>query len=90
MGRVFRRRRTESEQTQILRRFAASGLSCREFCRQEGLSLSSLQRWRARAGDAPEARFVELLPSESTRSEATGSWTLELELPGDVRLRIRR
>jgi transposase-like protein len=92
MGRARprRRRRTETERRGILQRLAASGLSCSEFCQREGLALSSLHRWRARAVGAAEHRFVDLLSTTPAPSVSAGSWTLELELPGDVRLRIRR
>ena len=92
MGRKNPRRvrRTEKQWTEILRRFEASGLSSREFCRREGLglSLSSLQRWRSRIDVAPVAEFVELV-SPSNPATASSSWALELSLPNGVCLRLR-
>ena len=84
-----RQRRTEVQWRGILRRFELSGLAAREFCRREGLSLSSLQRWRAR--DQPvarEARFVELTPSVPARPLAEG-WALEMELPNGMSVRVK-
>lgn len=48
------------------KRFADSGLKQREFCRQHGLVLTTLQRWLAQAqghpwrGTGTEAGFVEV------------------------------
>jgi len=86
------RRRSEAEWRQIISRRDASGLSVREFCKREGLSLSSFQRWRARCRAALASPFVELVPpatpSEETQQSAP-EWNVELELPGGLRLRLR-
>ncbi len=91
MGRATQRRvrRTEKQWTEILRRFEASGLSSREFCKREGLVVSSLQRWRSRCGRAPVPQFVELTPPSATPAAASTNWALELELPDGMRLRLR-
>ena len=57
-GRV---RRTQEQWSKILRRFESGKLVPREFCRREGLPLSSFQRWRRRLGSSPAAEFVELV-----------------------------
>jgi len=81
-----RQRRTDAEWVEILRRFKASGLGRREFCRREGLALSSFQRWRDRASRASDpGTFVELVPSTPARS----GWECELSLPNGVCLRLR-
>jgi hypothetical protein len=80
-------RRSESDWTQILRRFESSGLTNREFCRRERLSLSSFQRWRSRLGPVSPAEFVELVPTASASPSAT--WSLEIALPNGVQLRFR-
>lgn len=81
-----RERRTEEQQREIVRQLEASGLGTREFCRREGLVLSSLQRWRAR-GRARAARFVELAPAPAATPPA--GWSFELELPDGIRVRLR-
>jgi len=83
-GRV---RRTTAEWQAILDRYARSGLSAAAFCEQEGLSTSSLLRWRSRL-PAASPGFVALdVPSRpSSESEA---WSVELELPGQIVLRVR-
>lgn len=82
-----RRRRTRSDWTEILRRFASSGLTMRQFCDREGLSASSFQRWRARLGSVGPSEFVELVPT--TTEAAPTDWSLEITLPHGVQLRFR-
>jgi hypothetical protein len=84
-----RKRRTQAQWRGIVRRFEASGLAAREFCRHEELSLSSLQRWRAKGRRAGrEARFVELAPGSATRA-LPESWAVEIELPNGVSVRVK-
>ena len=87
-GRRHRQRRTGAEWAEILGRFKSSGQGRREFCRREGLALSSFQRWRDRVGRASApGPFVELV--SSTPATARSSWELELSLPNGVCLRLR-
>ncbi len=82
-----RKRRTAKEWGQILRRLRSSGLSRTEFCRREGIALSSFDRWRRRV--EPESAcgdFVELAPATTVRDE---TWELEIALPNGVHLRFR-
>lgn len=48
-----RRRLGEQGWREVLRRFDAEGTTVGEFCRREGVSQSSLHRWRARLASAP-------------------------------------
>ncbi len=81
-----RPRRTKAQWTEILRRFEASGVESREFCRREGLSLSSFQRWRRGLGSVATTEFVELVP---TSSDPSSSWSLDVSLPNGVSLRFQ-
>ena len=83
-----RTRRTKSQWTEILRRFESSGVKPREFCRREGLALSSFQRWHRRLGSVAAAEFVELVPSSSP-SAPSPSWSLDVSLPNGVCLRFQ-
>ena len=83
-----RKRRTESDWTDILRRFESSDLTIREFCRREGLSLSSFQRWRSRLASVAPAEFVELVPA-ATDAPPASDWLLDVALPNGVQLRFR-
>jgi len=81
-------RRNEQQWTEILRRFEASGLGSREFCRRDGVPLSSLQRWQRRLRSVPPAKFVELL-SSTPPTAAAASWSLEVSLPNGASLRFQ-
>ena len=83
-----RKRRSESDWTEILRRFESSELTVREFCRREGLSLSSFQRWRSRLGRVGPAEFVELVPA-TVAAAPVPEWSLDIALPNGVQLRFR-
>ena len=79
-------RRTAEEWAEIFRRFDSKNLGARQFCRQEGLPLSSFHRWRPRVKARTVAEFVDLSPP------ATGAvtpWELEVALPNGVRLQFR-
>lgn len=81
-------RRDGKQWSEILRRFESSGLDTREFCRREGLALSSFQRWRSRLGSAAAAEFVELVPT-STPNDPSASWSFEVSLPNGASLRFQ-
>jgi hypothetical protein len=81
-------RRTEDQWAEILRRFHSGGLGSKEFCRREGVPLSSLQRWRLRLGPIPEAKFVELVPPAPSVA-LPAIWCLEVSLPNGACLRFR-
>ncbi len=81
---IQRKRRpkaTPEEKTAWAKQFAESGLRQREFCRQHGLVLTTLQRWLAQAqghpwrGTGTKAAFVELRTSPSV---STPCWAAEL------------
>ena len=87
-SRSNRTRRTKAQWTEILERFESSGLDTRGFCRREGLSLSSFQRWRRALGSVAAAEFVELVPTSSA-SDAASTWSLDVSLPSGVSLRFQ-
>jgi len=81
--------RTVEEWRSIFTRFAESGLSVQAFCERESLTPSSFYRWRSRLEERPS--FTEVpLPRTSSEEEMSGSsWTVELDLPGHIVLRVR-
>jgi len=83
-----RTRRTETEWVEILKRFQSSDLTVREFCRREGVSLSSFQRWRSRLRETAAAEFVELVPAAASGA-LEPEWSLEIALPNGAQLRFR-
>ena len=94
-ARRSRIRRSREQWRELLERFAHSGQSREDFCRQHGLTLSSFAHWRrefgktATGGRAVTASplFFEVTPQASG---SAGSWDIELELGNGMVLRLRR
>ncbi len=85
-GRV---RRTEDEWRGLVNRWQTSGQSVREFCRDQKIQASSLQRWRGRLAVSPgTTEFVSVTPP-AVAKVSTGSWSLELVLPNGCTLRFQ-
>ena len=81
-GRV---RRSAEEWSDIISRYAGSGLSLRGFCRREGVSENSMKRWQQRLGDG-SGSFVELTPPDPT---SRPGWSCEVRLPDGTQLQFR-
>jgi hypothetical protein len=80
---------TAAEKMDWAKRFAESGLGQREFCQQQGLGLTTLQRWLAQAEGSSELEarpdFTEVklaVPLSAPR------WAAELCRPDGLRLRL--
>ena len=86
-GRGRQVRRSGKEQRDLVARFESSGLGARQFCLREGVSPSSLQRWRRLASSTRPAGFVELLPARSSAVPAI--WAVEIVLPNGACFRFR-
>lgn len=80
-----KQRRSKAEWAELVGRCRQSGLSLREFARQEKIPLGSLQRWNRRLTDELPTDFVDVTPARPTSSD----WQVELELPGGLTLRLR-
>jgi hypothetical protein len=79
-------RRTESEWRQILARWGRSGQTGRDFCRSEGIRLSSFQRWHHRLVATPsESDFVTVTAARPS----SPAWIVEVTLPNGVNLRFQ-
>ena len=89
MGRGRGVRRGEKEWVKIVRRFESSGLAGAAFCQSEGVSLSSLQRWRQSLACRSTAPFVELVPPTSATPTRSSGWSLELTLPNGASIRFQ-
>ena len=74
-GEGARRRRTRAEVEKLVGEYAASGLGRQEFCKQHGLSLSTLSRRRKRnqlqTESATAKRFIPVEISEAKQSDAS-------------------
>ncbi len=83
--------RTAKEREAILTVFRASGLSARRFAREHDVSGATLWRWlnpnvrRKRLAQAAQKAPAML---EVVRSAPSSSSTVDLVLPGDVRLSL--
>lgn len=76
-------RRTPKEWEALVMRQKDSGLSQQAYCRREGITLVSFEKWKQRLLSDP--RFVDVTPS-AVRSDG---WELEVALPSGVVLRFR-
>jgi hypothetical protein len=88
-----RRRRSRAEAGQLVAEYEASGLSQVEFCREQGLSLATLARYRKRQTQGSPAgnRWVEV--KESAGRPALGGPAgsgLAVALPSGCRIEIGR
>jgi transposase-like protein len=88
-----RRRRSRAEAEQVAGEYEASGLSRVEFCRQHGLSLATLARYRKRQAQGNAASgsrwvAVEVAGANSTLENRRNSG-LAVALPGGRRIEIR-
>ena len=89
-----RRRRSRAEAEQLVAEYEASGLSQVEFCREQGLSLATLARYRKRqtqGSPAAGSRWVEV--KESAGRSALGGPAgsgLAVALPSGRRIEIGR
>ena len=91
---AVRRRRNRQEVEQIVAEYESSGLSRIEFCRERGLGLSTLGRYRSRQGrQAPTGSGALLAVEVSGRAPApvaaTGS-ALAVVLRGGRRIEVGR
>ena len=59
------KQRSAKDALGILREFADSGLTRREFCRRRGIALTTLDYWRRRHSHQARLVEVEVVPEES-------------------------
>ena len=87
-----RRRRSRAEADQLLTEFEVSGLTAVEFCRQKGLSLATLARYRKRQADAsaaPANRWLQVEVSGGGAARDSGANSgLVLALPSSRRIEV--
>ena len=90
---VVQRRRSRLEVERLVAEYESSGLSRIEFCRDRGLALSTLGRYRRRERQAPAGNSALLAVEVSGRAPAsvgaTGSaWVVQLR--GGRRVEVGR
>jgi transposase len=92
----IKRRRNRVEIEQLVAEYESSGLSRTDFCRQRGLSLSTLSRYRRRqeqaAGETPDGkRFLAVEVSGSAaRVGGERANGLAIMVPGGRRIEVGR
>ena len=91
-----RRRRSRAEAEQLVAAFEASGLRRTEFCRQQGLSLATLARYRKRQRRAEDEaatgnRWLAVEVSGVTTAVGSGTASgLAVALAGGRRIEVGR
>jgi len=87
-------RRTRPEWKQIIDEFEDSDASAAQFCDKHSLSYQSFSKWRSTFN--VESRksnddFIELTPNPASKPsiQISTDWSIELELPGGVTLKVR-
>jgi len=91
-------RRSEQEWSEVFTRFEQSEQTIEQFCAQQGLALSTFNRWRHKLRTqchkaiqgSPEAVFVELTTSDAPPPVVPPSWDVELQLGNGMFLRLRQ
>jgi hypothetical protein len=91
---IVRRRRSRAETEQVVSAYESSGLSRAEFCKQQGLSLATLARYREQQRQQGEAATRNRwLAVEVSGVSAVGSETgsgLAVALRGGRRIEVGR
>ena len=93
--------RRELQWRRLVRKRERSGLTVRQFCRENNLPESAFYYWRrelsrrqaeqekGRPSDAPPApAFVPVLVAEDPRAHAAGPGPIEIELPDGRRVHV--
>jgi hypothetical protein len=70
---VVRRRRSGAEVEALVAEFASSGLKREAFCRQRGVAVGTLDKYRRRVQRKPQSGVGRLLPVEVVSSTERGS-----------------
>ena len=96
MGAV-RRRRSRAEAEALVAEFEASGLPREAFCRQRGMAVGTLDKYRRRAHWGPQTSAGPLLAVEvvsstaqDAKDDAGGDGVLVVESRSGRRIEVRR
>ena len=79
-------KRSESEWKAIIKKYAKSGMTIREFCQRHNLVLNTFKRWQQKLEKGP-AQFVDL--TKVAGSTGTEPWELAITLPNGIHLQFR-
>ena len=82
-------RRSPKQWRNVVSQFEQSGLTIKGFCQKENLAPATFSKWRSRfREESSEPGFVELQPA-TPPSPTSGTWSLQIDLPGGGHLRIQ-
>jgi hypothetical protein len=94
---VGRRRRSRAEAEALVAEFEAGGLKREAFCRQRGLAVGTLDKYRRRAQAVRRSSGGPILPVEviwstaqTPASDSGGDSVLVVELRSGRRIEVRR
>ena len=87
MGKDRRVMRGRSEWLEIMKRQAGSGLTRAQFCKEEGIALTSFDNWRSRFKKDRAGEFVQLPASAVATPQPFGG--VEIEFSTGLILRIK-
>ena len=81
-----RSRRSAEDWQALISRQEGSGLSRVAFCRREGVTTQTFDKWKRRLlARRPAAEFVDVTP----KPISSAGWDVEVALPNGVVLRFR-
>lgn len=86
------KRLTKEQWRSLIQEQQQSPLNQTEFCKNRGLCLATFCNWKKRLNITPvtsqPADWVELPVQAATQN--TAAWDIELQLPGNIILRMRQ
>jgi transposase-like protein len=78
------KRRVATEWRRLIRNWEESGVNQADYCKRQGVALSTFQHWRKKLQNSSEGSFLELVPAVSEQEHE-----IELELPHGIILRVK-
>lgn len=85
------RKRSAQFWTEHIRQWAASGLSRRRYCNDNGLSYWTFREWQKRQSKGVNGgEGLVRLPREIITGDATFRSSIEILLPGSITIRVSR
>ena len=81
---------SESEWRELFLKFRESNISKRAFCREEGITPTRFRFWQKRLegnGDK-DGKFIEVPQTCNILTEESERYSVELEFPGGIKLRL--
>lgn len=87
------KRMTKEQWQSLISEQQKAGMTQSEFCRSKGLSLATFHNWKRKINtvETPATEAPQWIELPADRLPATQqTWDIELELPGNITLRMRQ